>query len=66
MGTWWISEAVAIEATALLPIVLFTLLGITPLSSAAAPYASDIVFLFLGSFILAAAIQRWEVDQRIA
>lgn len=66
MALWWMSEAVPIEATALLPIVLFPLQGIASLAAAAAPYASDIVFLFLGGFVLAAAIQRWGVDRRIA
>lgn len=66
MALWWMTEAVAIEATALLPVVMFPLLGIAPLAAATAPYASDIVFLFLGGFVLAAAIQRWGVDRRMA
>lgn len=66
MALWWMTEAVAIEATALLPLVLFPLLGIASVGAAAAPYASDIVFLFLGGFMLAAALQRWQVDRRMA
>lgn len=66
MALWWITEAIPIEATALLPLAAFPLLGIATLSATAAPYASDIVFLFIGGFMLAAAIQRWQVDRRIA
>lgn len=66
MALWWITEAVPIEATALLPLALFPLLGIATVPAAATPYASDIVFLFVGGFMLAAALQRWHVDQRIA
>jgi len=66
MAVWWLSEAIAIEATALLPIALFPLLGIAGITAAAAPYASDVVFLFLGGFMLAAALQRWGLDRRIA
>ncbi|MCO5109059.1 MAG: DASS family sodium-coupled anion symporter [Burkholderiaceae bacterium] len=66
MAVWWLTEAVAIEATALLPIALFPLLGIAAVGDAAAPYASDVVFLFMGGFMLAAALQRWRLDRRIA
>src|SRR5690606_19116748 len=66
MAVWWLSEAIAIEATALLPIALFPVLGIAGITTAAAPYASDVVFLFLGGFMLAAALQRWGLDRRIA
>ncbi|RPH63450.1 MAG: anion transporter, partial [Burkholderiales bacterium] len=66
MAVWWLTEAVALEATALLPIALFPLLGIAGIGDAAAPYASDVVFLFLGGFMLAAALQRWGLDRRIA
>lgn len=66
MALWWMTEAVEIEVTALLPIVAFPLLGISSLADAAAPYASDVIFLFLGSFVLGTAIQRWGLDRRIA
>jgi len=66
MAIWWLTEAVALEATALLPIAVFPLLGIASIGDAAAPYASDVVFLFLGGFMLAAALQRWHLDRRIA
>lgn len=66
MAVWWMTEAVEIEVTALLPIVAFPLFGVRPLAATAAPYASDVVFLFLGGFVLALAIQRWGLDRRIA
>ncbi len=66
MATWWMTEAVAIEVTALLPVTLFPLFGIAPVAKAAAPYAADVIFLFLGGFILGLAIQRWGLDRRIA
>ncbi|MCX7961206.1 MAG: DASS family sodium-coupled anion symporter [Burkholderiales bacterium] len=66
MAIWWMTEAVEIEVTALVPLVAFPLLGIASLPAAAAPYASDVIFLFLGGFVLGAAIQRWGLDRRIA
>jgi len=66
MAIWWLSEAVPLEATALLPVALFPLLGIASIAEATAPYASDVVFLFLGGFVLAAGLQRWGLDRRIA
>ncbi len=66
MALWWMTEAVEIEVTALLPIVAFPLAGIMSIEEAAAPYASSVVFLFLGGFILALAIQRCGLDRRIA
>jgi sodium-dependent dicarboxylate transporter 2/3/5 len=66
MAVWWMTEAVPIEATALLPVFAFPLLGIASLGATTAAYGSDVVFLFLGGFVLAAAIQRWGLDRRIA
>ncbi|HEX4944079.1 MAG TPA: DASS family sodium-coupled anion symporter [Usitatibacteraceae bacterium] len=66
MATWWMTEAVDIEVTALLPVTLFPILGIAPVAKAAAPYASDVIFLFLGGFILGLAIERWGLGRRIA
>jgi solute carrier family 13 (sodium-dependent dicarboxylate transporter), member 2/3/5 len=66
MAVWWISEAVEIEVTALLPLVAFPLFGVRSVAATAAPYASDVVFLFLGGFVLALAINRWGLDRRIA
>ncbi len=66
MVTWWITECVPILATSLLPVVLFPLLGIASTRDAAAPYATDLVFLFLAGFLLAAALERWESHVRVA
>jgi sodium-dependent dicarboxylate transporter 2/3/5 len=66
MATWWVTEAVHIAITALLPIAVFPLLGIATIGTATAPYASDVIYLFFGGFVLAAAIQRWGLDRRIA
>lgn len=66
MACWWLTEAVDIEVTALLPIVAFPLLGIAPLSKVLPPYAADVIFLFMGGFIIGLAIERWGLDRRIA
>src|SRR5918995_5238434 len=66
MATWWITEAVDIEVTALLPVATFPLLGIAPLSKVLPPYAADVIFLFMGGFIIGLAIERWGLDRRIA
>jgi sodium-dependent dicarboxylate transporter 2/3/5 len=66
MSVWWLTEALSLYATALLPLVLFPLLGIAEPRQAAAPYAEPTVFLFMGGFFLAVAMQRWELHKRIA
>jgi sodium-dependent dicarboxylate transporter 2/3/5 len=66
MASWWLTEAVDIEVTALLPIVAFPLFGIAPLSKVLPPYAADVIFLFMGGFIIGLAIERWGLDRRIA
>ena len=66
MASWWISEAIPIPATSLLPIVLFPILGIMPTTKATLPYANHLIFLFMGGFIIALAMQRWDLHKRIA
>jgi len=66
MAVWWTSEAVPIPATALLPIVTFPLLGIMPVSKVTASYAHHLVFLFMGGFMIAATMERWDLHRRIA
>jgi len=66
MVIWWLGEAVPIPATALLPIPMMPLLGIAKMKPVAANYGHTLIFLFLGGFILAAAMQRWGLHKRIA
>jgi sodium-dependent dicarboxylate transporter 2/3/5 len=66
MSVWWITEAVDIPLTSLLPLILFPALGILPSSDVAPYYTDQIIFLFLGGFIVALAIQRWNLHRRIA
>ena len=66
MVTWWLGEAIPIPATALLPIPMMPLLGIAEMKPVAANYGHTLIFLFLGGFLLAAAMQRWGLHKRIA
>jgi solute carrier family 13 (sodium-dependent dicarboxylate transporter), member 2/3/5 len=66
MGIWWVTEALPIPATALLPAALLPLLGVSSPKEAAAPYANPLILLFLGGFLIAMAIQRWGLHRRIA
>lgn len=66
MAAWWFGEAIPLPATALLPLVLFPLLQISDMRTAAAPYAHPVVFLFLGGFIIAQAIQARGLSRRLA
>ncbi len=66
MAIWWISEAVPLAVTSLLPVVLFPLLGITDLAKVTSFYGKDVIFLFLGGFLLALGIERSGLHKRIA
>ena len=68
MAVLWVTEALPIAVTALIPIVLFPLLtrGEISVSDSTAPYAHELIFLFLGGFVLAQAMQRWGLHRRIA
>ncbi|HSJ65196.1 MAG TPA: DASS family sodium-coupled anion symporter [Gemmatimonadaceae bacterium] len=66
MATWWVTEAIPIPATALLPLVLFPLLDVVPVAAAAAPFANPVIYLFMGGFLIAAALQRCGLHRRIA
>jgi solute carrier family 13 (sodium-dependent dicarboxylate transporter), member 2/3/5 len=66
MVVWWVSEPVPIAATSLLPIVFLPLAGIASAADATGAYADPIIFLFVGGFIIAIAIEHWGLHQRIA
>ncbi|GAA4476772.1 SLC13 family permease [Enteractinococcus fodinae] len=66
VGTWWITEPIPIPATSLLPIILLPVTGGTDQETATTAYGDPIVFMYLGGFIIAMAIQRWGLHRRIA
>jgi sodium-dependent dicarboxylate transporter 2/3/5 len=66
MAIWWMTEAVPIPATALLPLGLFPLLGVLDAANASAPYASELIFLFMGGFFMAVTMEKWGLHKRIA
>ena len=66
MATWWITEAIPLLATALVPLIVFPLAQTQTFAETARPYASGTIFLFLGGFFLAAAVQKWNLHRRIA
>ena len=66
MAFWWITEALPIPVTALVPVIALPLSGTTSLPDATAPYASPLIFLFLGGFMLALGLERWNLHRRMA
>jgi solute carrier family 13 (sodium-dependent dicarboxylate transporter), member 2/3/5 len=66
MAVWWMTEAVPIPATSLLPIILFPLFGILSVKTAAAPFGHPLIFLFMGGFILALSMERTGLHRRLA
>ncbi|MFH1729084.1 MAG: SLC13 family permease [Pseudomonadota bacterium] len=66
MAVWWITEAIPIAITALLPLVFFPMLGIMSGQDVAPIYFNHIIFLFIGGFIVALAMQKWDLHKRIA
>lgn len=66
MAVWWVTEAVPLAITSLLPVALFPLLGIMDGKEVSAVYFNDVIFLFVGGFIMALAMQRWNLHRRIA
>ncbi len=63
---WWVTDAVPFSVTALLPLILFPSLGVMPAAKAAAPYAHPIIFLFMGGFFIAIALEKHRLHERIA
>ncbi len=66
MATFWMTEAIAIPATALMPIALFPLLGVMPTPKVTSAYANHLIYLFLGGFLIAVTIEKWHLHKRIA
>ena len=66
MITWWIGEAMPMPAVALIPIVLFPLMGIAGIKETTARYADSVIFLFMGGFMIGLAIEKWNLHKRIA
>ncbi|WP_145941696.1 SLC13 family permease [Corynebacterium glyciniphilum] len=66
MGAWWMTGALPLAATAMVPLVAFPILQVAPMGDASAPYADPTIFLFMGGFVLALGIQRWGLHRRLA
>ena len=66
MAIWWMTEALPLAVTALLPLIVFPLLGVRGIEETAPSYAHPLVFLFLGGFLLARAMHVWGLDTRLA
>ncbi|MFT7286504.1 MAG: sodium-dependent dicarboxylate transporter 2/3/5 [Halieaceae bacterium] len=66
MAIWWATEAIPVPATAFVPLVIFDLIGIAPMREVAQSYAHPIIYLFLGAFILALAVEKWSLHRRMA
>jgi len=66
MAVLWISEAIPLAATALIPIVAFPLAGILNTGDTAKSYINSIIFLFIGGFLIALSMERWNLHRRIA
>jgi len=66
MAIWWMTEAIPLAVTALIPIVAFPLLGVMDGKTVSTQYANDIIFLFVGGFAVALAMERWHLHQRLA
>ena len=66
MSIWWVGEGTSLALTALLPLVLFPMLGIMPSKQVAPNYANHLIFLFLGGFMIALAMEKWNFHKRLA
>ncbi len=66
MAVWWMSEAIPVYATALLPLVLLPVCNAVPIRIAASSYAHELIFLFMGGFMIELSMERWNLHKRIA
>ncbi|TWT06806.1 DASS family sodium-coupled anion symporter [Planococcus sp. CPCC 101016] len=66
IATWWITEAIPIPATSLLPIILFPMTGGLDVSATTSAYGNDTIFLFMGGFMIALTMEKWNLHKRIA
>ena len=66
MAVWWIGEGTSLFVTALLPLILFPVLGILPSKQVVPHYANNLIFLFLGGFMIALAMEKWNFHKRLA
>jgi sodium-dependent dicarboxylate transporter 2/3/5 len=66
MAFWWISEALPIGVTSFLPILLFPVLGVLDGKAVAGAHVNDVIFLFIGGFLMALAMEKWNLHKRIA
>ncbi len=66
MAVWWMTEAIPVYATALLPLALLPATGAVSIKQAAAPFGHELIYLFMGGFILALSMERWGLHRRIA
>lgn len=66
MAVWWITEAIPVYATALLPLALLPAVGGLSIREVSAPYANEVIYLYLGGFVVALSMQRWQLHKRVA
>ena len=66
MAGWWITEVIPLAVTSLLPVVLLPFLGVMDGKDVSSAYFNHVIFLFIGGFIVALAMQKWELHRRIA
>jgi len=66
MAIWWITEIIPLAVTALLPVVLFPLFGVMNGRDVSSTYFNHVIFLFIGGFLVALAMQKWNLHKRIA